>query len=82
MQEFLKFVLPLLIDFPDEAVLTKHESGKRTTFHVRMRQSDVGKVIGKHGLTIIAIRNLLNASASRHGERAQFEIDEEQAPRA
>ena len=77
MQEFLKFVLPLLIDFPDEAVLTKHDGNKRTAFHVRMRQSDVGKVIGKHGLTIIAIRNLLSAAAARHGERVQFEIDEE-----
>lgn len=78
MQEFLKFVLPLLIDFPDEAVLTKHDGNKRTAFHVRMRQSDVGKVIGKHGLTIIAIRNLLSAAAARHGERVQFEIDEEE----
>ncbi len=78
MQEFLKFVLPLLIDFPDEAVLTKHDGVKRTAFHVRMRQSDVGKVIGKHGLTIIAIRNLLSAAAARHGERVQFEIDEEE----
>ena len=82
MQEFLKFVLPLLIDFPDEAVLTKHEGNRRTTFHARLRQSDVGKVIGKNGLTIIAIRNLLNAAAARHGERAQFEIDEEQGPHA
>ena len=82
MQEFLKFVLPLLIDFPDEAVLTKHEGNRRTTFHVRLRQSDVGKVIGKNGLTIIALRNLLNAAASRHGERAQLEIDEEHGTHA
>jgi hypothetical protein len=80
MQEFLKFVLPLLIDYPDEAVLTKHEGPKRTTFHVRLRQSDVGKVIGKHGLTIIAIRNLLSAAAARHGGKAQLEIDEEHGP--
>ncbi len=78
MQEFLKFVVPLLIDYPDEAVLTKHEGNKRTTFRLRLRQSDVGKVIGKHGLTIIAIRNLLNAAAVRHGERAQLEIDEDE----
>jgi predicted RNA-binding protein YlqC (UPF0109 family) len=77
MEEFLKFVVPLLIDYPDEAVLTKHEGNKRTTFFLRVRQSDVGKVIGKHGLTIIAIRNLLSAAAARHGERAQLEIVEE-----
>ena len=81
MQEFLKFILPLLIDYPDEAVLTKHEGNRRTTFHVRLRQSDVGKVIGKSGMTIVAIRNLLSASAARHGERVQFEIDEEEGQR-
>jgi uncharacterized protein len=76
MQEFLEYVLPLLIDHPEEMVLTRHTSGKRTTFHVKLRQTDVGKVIGKHGQTIVAIRNLLAATAGRHGEKAQLEIVE------
>lgn len=76
MQEFLDYVLRQLIDYPEEMVLTRHEGNKRTVFHVRLRQSDIGKVIGKHGQTIIAIRNLLAAAAARHGERAQFEIIE------
>ena len=76
MQEFLDYVIRQLIDYPEEMVLTRHDGSKRTTFHLRLRQSDIGKVIGKHGLTIIAIRNLLNAAAARHGERAQLEIIE------
>ncbi len=76
MQEFLDYVLRQLIDYPDEMVLTRHEGNKRTTFHVRLCQSDIGKVIGKHGQTIIAIRNLLSAGAARHGERAHLEIIE------
>jgi predicted RNA-binding protein YlqC (UPF0109 family) len=78
MEEFLRFVLRQLVDYPDEVVLVRTVSGKRTTFHLRLRQSDVGKVIGKHGQTIIAIRNLLNAAAARHGEKATLEIIEEQ----
>jgi uncharacterized protein len=77
MQEFLDFVIPLLFDYPEDMALTRHEGHKRTTFLLKLRQSDVGKVIGKHGLTIIALRNLLAASAARHGERAQLEIVEE-----
>ena len=65
MQEFLQYVIPLLIDYPEEMVLTRHEGNKRTTFLLKLRQSDVGKIIGKHGLTIIAIRNLLAASLAR-----------------
>lgn len=78
MHEFLKFVLPHLIDYPEEVVLTKEEGNKRTMFRLQLRQSDIGKVIGKHGQTIIAIRNLLAAGAARHGERAQLEIVEEE----
>jgi hypothetical protein len=81
MQEFLDFALRQLIDFPEEMVLTKTEAPKRTTFLLRLRQSDIGKVIGKHGQTIIALRNLLAAAATRHGERAFLEILEEGRPR-
>ena len=51
--------------------------GKKVIFKLRLRQSDVGKVIGKHGMTIIAIRNMLNAAAVRHGQRAAFDIVED-----
>ena len=77
MQEFLDYVLRQLIDFSDEMILTRSEVGKKSVFHLRLRQSDVGKVIGKHGHTIIAIRNLLAAGAARHGEKAVLEIIEE-----
>ncbi len=77
MQQFLEFIIQLLIDYPDEMVLSKHEDPKRIIFHVRLRQSDVGKVIGKHGHTIAAIRNLLQAAAARHNQRATLEIIED-----
>jgi hypothetical protein len=76
MQAFLDYVLRQLIDFPEEMILVRVDAPKKTTFKVRLRQSDVGKVIGKHGHTIIAIRNLLAAGAARHGEKAVLEIVE------
>ena len=78
MQEFLDFVLRQLIDYPDEMILTKVDAPRKTIFRLRLRKSDIGKVVGKHGATIAAIRNLLNAAASRHGERAVLEIVEDQ----
>jgi hypothetical protein len=82
MQEFLDFVIRHLIDYPDEMVLTKFEANKKTVFRLQLRQTDVGKVIGKHGHTIIAIRNLLAAGAARHGEKAILEIVEEEGAAA
>lgn len=80
MQEFLDFVLRQLIDFPDEMILTKVDAPKKTIFRLRLRKGDIGKVVGKHGATIAAIRNLLNAAASRHGEKAALEIVEDHPP--
>jgi predicted RNA-binding protein YlqC (UPF0109 family) len=79
MQEFLDFVLRNLIDYPEEMVLTKHESPKKVLFQLQVRKSDIGKVIGKHGQTIVAIRNLLSAAAEKHGERATLEILEDRS---
>lgn len=78
MEEFLEFVIRHLISYPDEMVLTRVESGRKIIFNLRLRQSDVGRVIGKHGHTIAAIRNLLEAAASRHGQRATLQIIEEE----
>lgn len=77
MQEFLDYILRQLVDFPDEMILTRVDLPKKSVFRVRLRQSDVGKIIGKHGHTIIAIRNLLAAGASRHGCKALLEIVED-----
>ncbi len=79
MQQFLEYVLRQLVDYPDEMVVTCVETSKRLQFNLRLRQSDVGKVIGKHGQTIAALRNLLAVAASRHGQTATVEIIEPRA---
>jgi uncharacterized protein len=78
VEEFLEYVIRQLIEFPDEMILTKVESPRKVIFKLQLRQSDVGKVIGKHGQTINAIRNLLNAAASRQAQRVLLQIDEEE----
>ena len=82
LHDFLDYVLRQLIDYPEEMQLLKTGGeNTRTVFRVRLRQSDVGKVIGKQGHTIIAIRNWLAAAAARHGEKASLEIVEESVAR-
>jgi predicted RNA-binding protein YlqC (UPF0109 family) len=76
MREFLEFVLRELIEFPDDMVLTEIPSGRTVIFKLQLRQSDVGRVIGRSGQTIHAIRALLASSAARHGQRATLEIIE------
>lgn len=77
MNEFLRFVVETLVDRPDEMVLREEERGGTVHFLLQLPQSEVGKVIGKQGATIRAIRNLLSTAADRHQQHATLEIFEE-----
>jgi predicted RNA-binding protein YlqC (UPF0109 family) len=76
VKQFLEFVIRQLVEFPDEMMLSEIPSGKTTVFRVQLRQTDVGRIIGRNGQTIQAIRALLASSAARHGQRATLEIVE------
>ena len=76
MREFLEFIIRDLIEFPDDMVLTEIPNGRMITFKLQLRRGDVGRVIGRSGQTIHAIRALLASSAARHGQRAVLEIVE------
>jgi uncharacterized protein len=76
VENFLEFVIRQLVQAPDEVVVTKIEKGMRLIFKVEMRRSDVGKVIGRSGHTIMAIRNLLTAAANRTGHQVTLQVVE------
>ena len=76
VENFLEFVIQHLVDAPEEVLVTRQEQGKKLVFKVEMRRSDVGKVIGRNGHTITAMRNLLTAAAARTGHQAILQIVE------
>ncbi len=76
MDEFLRYVVQQLVEFPDEVVINHRQEGDKTTYFLSMRQTDVGRLIGKGGSTIQAIRELLRASAERDGRKVAVEIAE------
>jgi predicted RNA-binding protein YlqC (UPF0109 family) len=57
-------------------MLSEVPHGRTTVFRLQMRQSDVGRIIGRNGQTIRSIRALLASAASRHGQKATLEIVE------
>ena len=64
------------MDRPEEIILRDEERAGAHHFILELPQSEVGKVIGKQGSTIRAIRNLMTAAADRHGGRVTLEIVE------
>ncbi|GIK61300.1 MAG: KH domain-containing protein [Ignavibacteriota bacterium] len=75
MKEFVEFIVKFLVDHPESVVVeeTLTEENK-ISFTLRVKQEDIGKVIGKKGKTAIAMRTLLTAVAAKEGKRAILEI--------
>ena len=76
MKAFVEYVVKALVDHPDEVTVTEVDSERAVIFELRMNQTDIGKVIGKSGRTINAIRSLLTSAAAKHGKRVMVEIIE------
>jgi len=79
MQSFLEYVVKGLVKHPDEVTVTPVEREGTTVYELRLNPQDVGKVIGRQGMTINAIRSLLLAGSAKKGLRCTLEIVEERA---
>jgi predicted RNA-binding protein YlqC (UPF0109 family) len=77
MQAFLEYVVKGLVEFPDEVTVTPVEREGTTVYELRLNPKDIGKVIGRQGMTINAIRSLLLAGSAKRGLRCTLEIVEE-----
>jgi predicted RNA-binding protein YlqC (UPF0109 family) len=80
MQAFLEYVVKGLVEHPDEVSITPVDKTGMTIYELRLNPSDVGRIIGRQGVTINAIRSLLLAGSARKGLRCSVEIVEDQAP--
>ena len=77
MQAFLEYVVKGLVQHPDAVTVTPVERAGMTVYELRLDQSDVGKIIGRQGVTINAIRSLLLAGSAKKGLRCSVEIVED-----
>ena len=80
MQAFLEFVVKGLVEHPDAVTVTPVVKDSLTIYELRLHPDDVGRVIGRQGITINAIRSLLLAGSARKGLRCTMEIVEEKKP--
>jgi len=81
MQEFLEYVVKGLVQHPDAVSVTPVERAGATVYELRLEPSDVGKIIGRQGVTINAIRSLLLAGSAQKGIRCSVEIVEDKPAR-
>jgi len=76
MREFVEQILRALADHPEQIRLAELAGEQTTVFELRCHKEDLGKLIGKSGRTVGAVRVLLSAFAAKNGRRAMLEIVE------
>ena len=75
MQEFIETVVKQLVDKPDEVNVNAVEGEQQIIFELTVGDGDFGKVIGKKGRNISALRSLLFAiNAKNGGKRARLNV--------
>ena len=77
MKELLIEMIQAIVDKPDEVDISLTESENTNIYELRLGEGDVGKVIGKKGKNVMAIRTILSAATAKAGgKRSILEIIE------
>ena len=74
MKEFVEFVVKHLVDSPDEVRVNSLDGESTIVLELHVAQADMGKVLGKQGKNIRALRLLLTAATAKRGKRATLEV--------
>ena len=73
-KELVEYIARTLVDDPSGVVVNVIEGEQSTILELKVSDSDIGKVIGKHGRIAKAVRTLLSAASTRTGKRVVLEI--------
>ena len=77
MQAFLEYVVKGLVEHPEQVTVTPVERSGVTIYELRLHFDDIGRVVGRKGNTINAIRSLLLVGSAKKGQRCSVEIVED-----
>jgi predicted RNA-binding protein YlqC (UPF0109 family) len=76
MKELIQTIVQALVDHPEDVVVTESSNENTITYHLSVHKDDIGKVIGKQGRTIHAIRTVVYAAASQQPKRVALHVED------
>ena len=76
--ELVEVIVKRLVTKPEDVLIheDKNESGA-VLITIKVAQDDIGRVIGKKGSTINAIRHVAKAASVKSGEKVDVDIEED-----
>jgi predicted RNA-binding protein YlqC (UPF0109 family) len=75
VKDLVEYLAKALVDRPEEVSVDEFEEDDGTIiFELTVADDDVGKVIGRNGRTVNALRTVIRASAVRHNRRVLVDV--------
>lgn len=82
MKQLLEYLVPNIVNNPETVEIKESQEGDVTTLLIKVDPEDMGRVIGKSGKVIKAIRQLVRIIAIKKGVRVRVDVWEEDKPSA
>ena len=76
MIELLRYIIQNLVDKPDAVRIHQVPAASLLMYEIYLDQADYGKVVGRNGKNIGAIRTVMTAVAAKNGSRINIEVIE------
>ena len=74
MKKLVEYVVKALVEYPEQVVIENYEHDDTVFIRLRLAKADTGKIIGKSGGTITAIRTVMSSVAAAKGKRITIEV--------
>ena len=74
MKGLIEYIARALVDQPEAVELKSSEAEGGVLYELKVAPDDVGKVIGRDGRTVNALRTVVAAAAAKRGEKARLEV--------
>ncbi len=74
MTELLTYLVSNIVDDPDSVRVSRHDEDAYVELTIQVAQEDMGKVIGKSGRIIKALRILMRATGLKEDKRVSVEV--------
>lgn len=75
-QEFLTYVVQMIVDNPDDVAITRTVDDMGVLLTLKVHSNDMGQVLGRAGATVNAIRLLLKVVGVKIQARVNLKIEE------
>jgi predicted RNA-binding protein YlqC (UPF0109 family) len=75
--DLTKFIAERIVSQKDAVEVQTQPRGRSTIVRLQVAEEDMGKVIGKSGRNIEALRAVVRAAGLRHHERVQVELKDQ-----